>query len=61
MCKHLSVGNAQQVIVLTIIIPALVVNADTGSGASSSGPGSAVNEGVIGSLGQPYDKALIRY
>lgn len=44
MCvKPLPVGGAQQMIVLIIIISAPVVNADTVSGASSTGPSSAVN------------------
>lgn len=59
MCvKHLPRGDAQQMIVLIIMIPALVVNADTGRRASSTSWGSAVNEGVMGSLGQPYDSVL---
>lgn len=59
MCvEHLPVGDAQQIIALIIIISSLVANADTVRIASSTRPGSPGNGVGIGSLGQPYDKAL---
>ena len=55
--KQLPIGDAQPSLALILIISALVVNADIVRVTSFTSPRSAVNEGEIGSLGQPYDKA----